>query len=294
MADGAKAQGPSSETNGVLSRLAHITSSVVVPVTAISALLVYFGWARASATYQIFGIDRGVLGFSVQDYLFDSVFDTFNPVARLLLVILVAIPVHLGLIRATTEPKWRERVALSLAFVGLALTVVGLLGFFEVVSYPVMWPLVPMSLGLGVGLVAYAISLWRGQSGTEFRPLGDSHVIDMVARVTLAAFMALTLFWSLAIYAGMHGAEEAQRIAQQPESLPGVVAFSPRPLFLYGRGIRETVLIGDQGSRYYRYDGLRLLVRAGGRYILLSASWRPGMGAMVLPEDPAVRLELFF
>lgn len=294
MADETKAQDVSSETTGVLSRLARITGTVVVPITAVTAILVYFGWARTSATYQIFGIDRGVLGFSIQDYLFGSVVDTFNLLALLLLVILVAVPAHLGLIGVTTEPKWRKRAALCLALVGLALTVVGLLGFLEVVIYQVLWPLVPLSLGLGVGLVGYAVSLWRAATGTKFRPLGDSYVINVVSLVAFAAFLTLTLFWSLAIYAGIHGAREAQRIAQQPASLPGVVVFSPDPLFLHGSRIRETVLIGDQGRRYYRYDGLHLLVRADGRYILLPENWRPGMRAMILPDDPAVRLELFW
>jgi len=292
-ADATPAQPRSNGSPEGLSRLAQITGKIVVPVTVITALLVYFGWARTSAIYQTFGIPYSILGFSAQDYVLDSVYDTFEPAARILLLILVAIPAHVGLIRVTRELRWRTRAVLSLVAAGMALAVVGLLGFLGMVTYQVAWPLIPMSLGLGVGLIGYAISLRRMAGEAQFRPLGDSDVIDIVARVTFAAFLTLTLFWSVAIYAQLHGLKDGQEIAQQPASLPGVVVFSPHPLFLHGGGIRETVLIGDQESRYYRYDGLRLLVRAGGRYILLPENWRPGMRAVILPDSPAVRLEIF-
>ena len=99
--------------------------------------------------------------------------------------------------------------------------------------------------------------------------------------------------WSVAIYAQIRGFEEAQQIARRPASLPGVVVFAPSPLHLSGGGIRATILIDDQAKRYYRYDGLRLLVRANDRYILLPARWRPGMRTIVLPDDPALRLEFY-
>lgn len=291
MVDDTEAQDRRNGTRG--SSWLAIISKIVVPVSAITALMVYFGWARTSATYSTFGIHHSILGFSVQDYLFSSVADTFEPAALLLLLILVAVPTHLGLIRIMTEPRWRKRTAFFLVVASMALTVAGLLGFLGLVTYQVEWPFVPLSLGMGVGLFGYATLLWRVTSGTEFRPLGNSEVIDVIIRVTFAAFIALTLCWFVAIYAQINGLEEGQRIARQPESLPGVVVFSPRPLFLQGTAVRETVLIGDQQNRYYRYDGLRLLVRASGRYIMLPANWKPGMRVVVLADDPAVRLEFF-
>src|SRR5262249_7924786 len=97
MGDNAEVQGRTNRTGG--SSWLVTISKIVVPVTAISALMVYFGWARTSATYATFGIHHSILGFSVQDYLFSSVADTFEPAALLLLLILVAVPIHLGLIR---------------------------------------------------------------------------------------------------------------------------------------------------------------------------------------------------
>ena len=283
---------PKAGTANGLSRLANIAGKVVAPVTAITALMIYFGWARASTTYGAFGIPYSVLGFSFQDYLLRSINDTFRPAALLLLMILVAVPVHLGLIKVM-ERGWRKRTVLPLVAVGTALTVVGLLGFLRVVTYRVTWPVTPLSLGLGILLLGYATSLWRAASKTQLRPLGDSDVIDIVTRFTFAAFLILTLVWSVAIYATIRGGEDAQQIARRPAALTGVVVFASRPLHLSSGGIRETVLIGDRDSRYYRYDGLRLLVRASDRYILLPAMWRPGMRAVVLPDDPAVRLEFY-
>ncbi|MDQ3762317.1 MAG: hypothetical protein M3460_11700 [Actinomycetota bacterium] len=276
-----------------LSRLALIAGKVVVaPVTVFAAVMIYFGWARTSTTYAAFGIHYSVLGFSFQDYLLRSIEATFRPTALLLLVILVAIPAHLGLIQLLKR-GWRKQTVIPLVGAGTALTIVGLLGFLRVVTYRVGWPLVPMSLGLGVLLIGYAASLWRAASDTQPRPLGSSDVIDIVTRIAFTAFLALTLLWSVAYYAVLSGFEEAQRIAQRPASLPSVVVFTPRPLYLSGGGVRETVLIGDQDSRYYRYDGLHLLGRASDRYILLPAQWRPGMRTVLLPHDPTVRLEFY-
>ncbi|MGH3854826.1 MAG: hypothetical protein ACRDR6_15290 [Pseudonocardiaceae bacterium] len=279
-------------TGAGLARMGHITGKIVVPITVLTALLAYFGWARASATYEVFDIDPRILGFSVQDYLFDSVHDTFGAATLLLLAVLAAVPVHLGLLKVARKPRWRTWTVLPLLVAGLALTVVGLLGSF-VVIYPVTWPIVPLSLGLGVLLIGYSAALWRATSGTPCGPLGGSEVLDVLTRVTFAAFLTLTLFSSVATYAYNDGFTEGAEIARQPAFLVGVVVFSPHPLFLQGPGVQETTLLGDQDSHYYRYDGLRLLVRANGRYILLPVGWRPGTPAVVLPDDPAVRLEFF-
>ncbi|MGH3887251.1 MAG: hypothetical protein ACRDSZ_11915 [Pseudonocardiaceae bacterium] len=274
------------------SRLAHLAGKVVAPVTAVTALMIYFGWARASTTYGTFGIHYSVLGFSFQDYLFRSINETFRPAALLLLVILFAVPAHLGLVKVIAR-GWRKQTVLTLVAAGTALTAVGLLGFLRVVTYRVAWPVIPLSLGLGVLLIGYATTLWRAASETPLRPLGDSDIIDIVIRFAFAAFLTLTLVWSVAVYATIRGFEDAQQIARQPASLPSVVVFASRPLHLSGGGIRQIVLIDDQQNRYYRYDGLHLLVRANDRYILLPAKWRPGMRTIVLPDDPAVRLEFY-
>jgi hypothetical protein len=293
MADEKDTQDRRNGTAEGLSRLVQIAGKVVAPVSAITALMVYFGWAFTSATYRTFGIDDTVLGLSIQDYLFRSINETFRPTVLLLLVILIVIPAHLGLIKVTRQRGWRKRTVPPLAAAGIALTIIGLLGFLSVVTYRVAWPLVPMSLGLGVLLIGYAISLWRATSGTQLRPLGDSDGIDIVVRVMFAGLLVLTLFWSVAKYAQIHGVEYALQLAQRAESLPGVVVFAPHALHLDGGGIRETVLIGDQGSHYYRYDGLRLLVRASDRYILLPLNWQPGMRTIVLHDDPSIRLEFY-
>lgn len=293
MAEGNEERDRGEGTAQGLARITHTTGKIVVPAAAVTALLAYFGWARASAIYDVFGIDHRVLGFSVQDYLFDSVADTFKPATLLLLMILAAIPVHLGLMRVLKEPRWRKRTILPLAVTGMVLTVAGLFGFLGVVIYPIAWPVVPLSLGLGVLLIGYSAALWRATSGMQRGPLGGSDTIDALARVAFAAFLSLTLLWSVAGYAQYDGLEYGESLERQVALLPGVVVFSPHPMFFMDAGVRETELIGDKDSRYYRYDGLRLLVRASGRYILLPKGWRPGTNAVVLPDDPAVRLEFF-
>jgi hypothetical protein len=289
-------ENPQDRRNGApegLSRLAQIAGKIIAPVTAITALMVYFGWALTSATYGVFGIEDSVLEFSIQDYLLRSINETVKPVVLLLLVVLVAIPIHLGLIKLIRDHGWRRRVIFPLGAVGAVSVLAGLLGFLDVVTYPVAWPLIPMSLGLGALLIGYANSLWRAAIGTQLSPIGGSDVIDIVTRVSFTAFLVITLFWSLANYARIHGVENAQKIAQRVGSLTSVVVFSPHSLHFDSGGIRETVLIGDQNSRYYRYDGLRLLLRANNKYILLPWNWQPGMRTIVLSDDPTIRMEFY-
>jgi hypothetical protein len=178
-------ENPQDRRNGApegLSRLAQIAGKIIAPVTAITALMVYFVWALTSATYGVFGIEDSVLGFSIQDYLLRSINETVKPVVLLLLVVLVAIPIHLGLIKLIRDHGWRRRVIFPLGAVGAVSVLAGLLGFLDVVTYPVAWPLIPMSLGLGALLIGYANSLWRAAIGTQLSPIGGSDVIDIVTR----------------------------------------------------------------------------------------------------------------
>ena len=52
-------------------------------------------------------------------------------------------------------------------------------------------------------------------------------------------------------------------------------------------------LLGGRDSAYrYRYVGVRLLTRSGGKYLLLPEEWSRVTGAaIVLPDSPSLRFE---
>ena len=276
-------------------RLARIAGEVAATTTLVVALMVYFGWARTSVLYAVFGIDQGTLGLSVQDYLLRSVNETFRPLAVLLLALLVAIPGHAAVVRSLERrPRLTPPVCAALGTVGLVLGAIGVLGLSRLVTYRVTWPLVPMSLGLGVLLIGYGAALYTAVTRRRLVPAEGTPTLRTVTSVAFAAFLVLTLFWSVAVYAQLRGFAAARDIAEQPASLPGVVVFAPQQLHLEGPGIRERSLSGDEPRYRYRYDGLRLLVRANERYFLLPEQWRHGARAVVLLDEPSLRVEFFW
>jgi hypothetical protein len=116
----------------------------------------------------------------------------------------------------------------------------------------------------------------------------------VLQRVAVAAVVVVTLFWSAAVFAQLDGVQTAERIAANPRSLPGVVVFAPRKLHLDGSSVLETTLPPDAEPLYrYRYDGFRLLIRSDKRLFLLPAQWRPGTHAVVLADEPTLRIEYY-
>jgi hypothetical protein len=65
-------------------------------------------------------------------------------------------------------------------------------------------------------------------------------------------------------------------------------------MHLSGPGIIEYPLSSDAEAMYrFRYDGYRLLLRSDEMYFLLPLQWRPGARAVVLADDPSLRVEFF-
>jgi hypothetical protein len=297
--------GAAEPTNGAptdanrLSRAVGVLGQIIAPTTLITVLLVYFGWARTSAVYGVFGIDWAVLGFSTQDYVFRSIGTAFTPAIGLLLAFLVAVPAHDSLLRLLAKAKRRDRPRLVAKIVvglvtgiGVVLAALGVLGVVGAVRFRTAWPVVPLMLGFGVLLLGYAPTLYHAATGSTLG--GDRRSPPHVAlRIVFGTFLVLCLFWAVAVYGQKTGVEEAVRIASEPRALPGVIIYSPQSLKLDAPGLVETPLPGDDSRYRYRYDGLRLLVRGVDRYVLLPATWRPGMRAIVLHDDPALRLEFF-
>src|SRR5215471_6472571 len=62
------------------SRFRGLTTGIVgfaAQTVVLTAVLFYFGWARARASYAYFGVDVSVLNFSVSDYVLRSVNSVF-------------------------------------------------------------------------------------------------------------------------------------------------------------------------------------------------------------------------
>ncbi|HKQ02874.1 MAG TPA: hypothetical protein VJ735_21345 [Actinomycetes bacterium] len=269
---------------------------VVAPTTVITALLFYFGWAQTNALFGRLGIDQSALGFTVQDYMLRSVNSTFRPLSVVLLAAVAGMSVHIALTRAMAtsgRAGVAERLWPALMVVGGLLLVAGLSGLWGLVRYRVDFPVVPLSLGAGLGLLAYGAQL-RGQAPERRATTAAVPRTLLAARRTVVAlFVVVMLFWSVAVYAQARGVREAARVAATMSRRPDVTVYSAKRLQLAGPTIRETALSGPDTAYRFRYSGLKLLVRSGGKWVLLPASWTPANGgaAVLLADTDELRVE---
>lgn len=277
VADGPQARGPSPAQEFVWQLLGLLANA-----SALTALLVYFGWRRAETQAYRMGFDESLLGMSTQDYLLRSI----GPLLPLLLVVAICGLVWLWVDRRLTDSvarpgplaRWWPRLAIVL---GLALApAVYLSARWWPETAFVFWPL---SIGAGILLLVYAGSL-RSRLRGEPTP--------SLARIFVLLVTGVCLFWTASNQAEVLGNELADQFQQR---LPGTVrvsVYANERLHLRAPGVVEEQLPGQDGAYRYRYDGLRLLDHIGDRYFLVSDGWSPGAGVVIaLHERDTLRFE---
>src|SRR5690606_32792219 len=56
-----------------------VVTTLGPPLTIVTALMIYFGWARSDAQAQFMGVDVRLFGFSTQDYVLQSISTLYLP-----------------------------------------------------------------------------------------------------------------------------------------------------------------------------------------------------------------------
>jgi hypothetical protein len=290
--------GPASSARSEATVLRTVQSlgAVVGPTALITALLFYFGWAKAQAFSQYFGLDVSLFGLSTQDYLLQSIRSVFIPLGVLLIGGLLLLWVHAIVVRhLELNPHrrlWRP-MAGALALVGAASFVLGLVKNADRYPSDVELVLTPLSLMLGVALLSYAVLLERRRRQPEHRPVPVSTATAPPAlnAILVAMLMTVGLVWVVANYAEVKGREEGEFVHDQLEFQPGVVVYSAKRLHIAAPGVEEK-LLGAESAYAFRYEGLKLLFHSNARYFLLPASWSLSDGVtVVLSETDSLRLE---
>jgi hypothetical protein len=278
--------------NGQLWRAAGIIASQTAVLTA---LLFYFGWARANAAFGYFGVDVSLLGFSTSDYLLRSVNPAFRPLLLTGLVAVLATGVHQGLAAAAAHggdrvPGWVRRIPVVASGVGVVLAAIGLSGIVAPHLGSELGVWLPLSLATGFALLAYAELSWP-----RFRAGGADaarHPARQLRSFLLVGLALMALFWTVALYADQTGTELARSITRHLASRTEVVLYAKERLMLTGPGVKVADIDQADSKYRYRYRGLRLLVRSQDRYVLLPVGWTRGRdSAYVLRDDADVRLE---
>jgi hypothetical protein len=261
-------------------------SAIIAPVTLLTGIAFYFGWARVEAFDEYFGLDPGTVGYSTRDYVLNSLNALFLPVVVVLMVLLVVFLGHAFVTDAHRKGRASPATLRRLSEVGLVigalLLVVGGLGVFG--DFPFQTPYLVSTLfpAAGVLMIALAVDLRE-------RLRGDPP-LSTVGRVLVALFVAVCLFWATGLYARTVGRNEAARVARNLDELPGVALISNSNLALPSGGRRVVSL--THGTKSYAYGGLRLLARGkDGTLFVLPHNWTPLHGALfAVPQGDATGL----
>jgi hypothetical protein len=268
----------------------ELLSTIVPPVTLITALLFWFGFELVDARSAYFGLGPGTLGFSTTDYLIRGVEAGIVPLIALFLAVLAMVGLHNGAQHvgrrwgATRQFRW----LLTATVVGGALiSLAGAYAAFRPLPTPLNWYLLPPTLLAAGPLVTWFVA-------RRLRPRRDS--VTRSARITAMAvggLVLVSLFWATSLYADALGRGRAVQLAASLEAQPRVTVYSEHALAI-DPAIATTELLGpEESGRYrYRYDDLRLLIRSAEKYFLVPDDWTRAAGTvLVLLDSPDIRIE---
>jgi hypothetical protein len=272
----------------------EVIGLVVAPTTLVTALAFYFGWVLTNSRMAYYGIAASALDFSVQDYLMRSADALFVPVSSMAVVALGAVWLHAYAIGQLTDGTRRARARLRIAaraavIAGGVLFMFGAVSVFDPLSVSPYYLFPPASPGIGIGLLAYGLHLMARLDATD--GVRIARTMDARSRVTMIALVALLIvlssFWTASTYADALGRGRSMRYAATLHQRPEVTVFASKRLDINGDGAIERRLPGRDLAYHYRYSGLRLLLRSGGKYFLLPENWTRSRGTAIVLADSA-------
>ncbi len=277
-------------TGSVWSHVLGYVSVIGPPATVVTALVFYFGWARAKAQAEWMGLHVNLFGYTTRDFALLSISALYLPL--LLLVALGMLWVWLDrILRSRVDRGSAGRLSTTLprAALVVAAALIGLmvvLLFAERVYSPLY---APYLITVGVLVAAWAVRIRRyaaagdgGQRPAEQRA---------VQATLLLVLVALLLFWGTSNFAEARGRGLAEALEANLLWLPRAQVYSQEPLGLDVPGV-TTHEMGTDEAPLYRYDGLRLLSVSGERYFFLHEGWSVEEGTVVvLPDDASLRVQ---
>ncbi|MGA7206791.1 MAG: hypothetical protein WBX27_19435 [Specibacter sp.] len=271
-------------------------SSFGPPLAVITALLVYFGWARSDAQARAMGLDVSLFGYSVQDYVLRSIRSLFVPLVVLAATAILWVALDRWLTGAGLAVRHRAAVrrgALAAMVVGAAVAVLTFSSTFFRGGADATF--LPYIMAAGVLLAAWGSHLRRHVPASS-RPARAGAVMAVKYRslesVLVFSVVTLLLFWGTADFAQAVGRGLAVQVEQSVGTMPRAAVYSAARLAVGAPHVIETDL-GTAAAPLYRYRGLRLLVASGGKFFFLHDGWTLRSGTVVvLPDNDSIRVEL--
>jgi hypothetical protein len=255
----------------------RLLTSFGSPIALGTTLMLYFGWVRSEAQAREFGADASVFEMSGQDLVLRSIDILFIPVILMMLLALLAMRL---------DPWLRGHARLIAPVLRFAWVLVPLGLGLHAATDRLGDVMLPMFVFLAIGGTAYAGLLRR-------RVDGQDHTPRFAQVVVVVLLLVVVLFWQTERWAQISGRALADELkANVTTELGPVTLFSVERLPTDASEIVETRLDDQEGTFVYRYEGLYLLQRSGGKYFLLSDGWSAGDGRLVIvPDSDSVRLE---
>lgn len=277
-----------------ISKWLGVGTSIIAPITVLTALLFYFGYVSSRAQFRYFGLDVDTIGLSTNGFVMRSPQVLLVPLLAVALIAIVLLLLHVRLRRhpPTSGAVTRATVA-ALVVLGIGL---GLLLGFPVVGRWSVYPLVtPVLIGTGAGALAYLF--WMPTAPGWIHRSTDERARWVRPSVTALALVvvATSMFWATATLAEWSGRGNARQTARHLEELPAVILDTPGRLFLTDGIVTETALPTDgAGDFRYRYRGLRLLIQGQDHMFLVPEQWSPSNSTLAVPTDGSVRVQFRF
>lgn len=261
-----------------------VSVALVSQVAVFSALLYYFGWSRTEALLNYYGLDSTVVGLSTTDYVLRGVHPISPIVVGAAFVVLVAVSVHRNVVTPSLLGRRRGHDVVLLVcgrvhvlcWIALAVAAGGEL--FARGGGGLLGVLQPILLA-GASLTLLYIDQIRARVDRG----AHAHRRSGLRRYTLIGLSVIGVTWSLAVYAAIDGqAFAADTVLRES---PDVVVRSTEQLMPGRPGVDETP-VTTPGSKFrYSYRNVKILLKAGGKYYLVPADWRPGVGSVAIVAD---------
>jgi hypothetical protein len=275
----------------------RVIGEVLAPTTVLAVALLLYGRSYSVGFYRYFRVNLTTLSFTDTEYRIRASDIPVVPITVTGLVVLAGVLAHRGVVD-------RMPAAARGRILRIAVPLVGVLsaGFLGIAFTAVVWPYAlpvtapeagGLSLAAGVLLLVYAVhlSLLSWAAGAPAQRLGRAGIGVAEWGLTFV-LVAAGLLWGVGNYAFDTGRERAAATAASLPVTPDAVLYSERSLTFAVDGVTEVRCQDPEAAYRFRYDGLKLLVQAGDRYLLLPATWTPERGtAVLIPRTDDIRLE---
>ena len=262
-------------------------SSVIAPLTVVTALLFYVGWVRARAFFNYFGVGSTLVGYTPQDYVLHSAEVSIGAVLLLAFagVVLVGLDRLVAIvIERVSGGLLGQWIRWGLAGLGASLVLIGL----GAATTDAAIAMVPPITGAGLVALGAVLFLRFGAESPSRQGLLGSGTTGLSVVV-----LALAFFWAATIYAKDLGEKAAVGIDGDARSLPVATVYSSEPLDLPGTNVTATRVLGEDQRWHYRYTGAVLLIYSNERWFLIpepvSGEYRSSV--VVLRDSESIRVE---